>query len=117
MKQTPYVYSAGCSWHGPISEVGKTSLLAKSVTVKVGSKEMEIPNHGIPACPFCGSVLFQVRSELEWNVGAALHEQKGHTNYVSFLNWTRTQKRCWPSLRIAAKDYFLETGKKVKFDL
>jgi hypothetical protein len=117
MNESPYCYSAHCSWHGPISAVGKTESSPNPVKVKRGGREITIPNGGIPCCPFCGSVLFQVRNKLEWDSGAIIHEQKGHTNYVAFLGWTRVQERCWPSLRDAAVDYSKETGKLVKFDL
>lgn len=94
-----HVYSAGCSWHGPISEVGKT--------------KGEI---SLPCCPYCGSVLFQT-GEQEWWDGAKKHQEAGHTNYETFLRWTMTKKRCWPSLKEAAKAYSLESSRPVILNL
>lgn len=112
----PYCYSAMCSWHGPISAVGKTKPTPPR-TAFVGKTPIDVGGVSLPCCPFCGSMLFQVNSELEWQTGAKNHEALGHTHYVSFLDWTRTQSRCWPSLRVAALDFEKETGKKVVWDL
>jgi hypothetical protein len=46
---TRYVYGAYCTWHGPISEVDTTA--------------------GLPICPRCGSVLFEMEDKAEWLVG------------------------------------------------
>jgi hypothetical protein len=95
-----WVYSAGCSWHGPISEAERT--------------KDEI---GLPCCPFCGSVLFQIGSEEEWWRGAREHDARGHSNYVALLTWHLPQKRCWPSLRAAAVAFQQETGLEVRWHL
>lgn len=109
----PYTYSANCSWHGPIAEVGKTTARREPLIIK----GIKVPDMSLPCCPFCGSVLFQVDSVATWNNGALEHERKGHANYVEFLNWTRQQSRCWPSLRDASKTFEEITGKEVVWDL
>lgn len=81
------VYSARCSWHGPIESVGKTQ-----------------GEPSIPCCPHCGSVLFQTDKE-QWWKGAKEHEAKGHQNYEAFLRWAEKQHRCWPTLADAAQEY------------
>jgi hypothetical protein len=90
-----HVYSAGCSWHGPISAVGKSADLPKS-TAYVGGKEITIggPGSGIPCCPHCGSMLYQTE-EANWWKTAKEHEAAGHPNYVRFLNWGMKQHCCW----------------------
>lgn len=103
-EDTRYTWSSTCSWHGPIQEVGVTK-----------------DSYRLPCCPYCGAMLFESPpdtpdAEQEWWKGAAEHEQKGHTNYVEFLRWTREQKRCWPRLRIASKAFEEATGKSVKWD-
>ncbi len=111
---TRYCYSATCSWHGPITEVGKTKPI-EGVLVKAGNRI--IPPISLPCCPFCGSMLFEMPTQKEWDEGASVHESQGHTHYVAFLAWTRLQKRCWPSLREASVKYALETGNEVVWDL
>ncbi len=102
MNDERYVYSATCSWHGSIKEVGRT-----------------VPRNGIslPCCPHCGGVLFEVHNKELWDEGARKYEAAGHTHYVEFLEWTRTKSRCWKSLRDAGIDFTKETGKKVICDL
>lgn len=102
MSDTRYCYSTSCSWHGPIKAVGK------------------IPSDkgfNLPCCPFCSSTLFEIPSKEEWDTGAKPHESEGRLNYVDFLEWTKTQSRCWPSLREAAIDFKKESGKRVVWDL
>lgn len=100
-----HVYSAGCSWHGPITAVGKTPDLPITMA-KVGGTEIPIggPGSGLPCCPHCGSMLFQTE-EKKWWEGAKEHEKAKHPNYVRFLNWTAKQKRCWENNTVAAAAY------------
>lgn len=62
-------------------------------------------------------MLFEVPTKQKWDDGAKAHDAKGHTNYFAFLQWTGTQKRCWPSLRDAAADFEKTVGLSVKWDL
>jgi hypothetical protein len=89
-----HVYGVSCSWHGDINEVKL------------------LPPVGIPCCPHCQGVLFQIE-ESKWFEGAIEHEKKGHTNYVEFLEWITKQTRCWPEFSEAAFVFERETGKKV----
>ena len=112
-----YCYSACCSWNGPITEVGLTRPPRETVIVKMGDREVPLPRVGLPCCPFCGSMLFEVPTEQEWWEGAKEHEAKGHTNYLAFLHWHRQQKRCWRNVREAGLAYTEETGNVIKWDL
>lgn len=113
---TRYCYAVACSWHGPISEVGKSKPMPKT-TAFVGNTPLQIGGNSLPCCPYCGSMLFEVPSKEKWDEGVAQHEAKGHSGYTEFLAWTRTQKQCWPTLRTACTIYEFETGKTVKWDL
>ena len=95
-----HVYSAACSWSGPISKVGKTP-----------------PNNGIsiPCCPHCGAVLFQT-DENEWAQGIVAHVAKGHANYDKYIAWSESQSRCWPTFREAVMAFTAETGLPVKWE-
>ncbi len=90
-----HVYSAACSWHGPIENVGKTKT-----------------EPSIPCCPYCGMVLFQQEEEVWW-AGALRHQENGHTNYEKFLRWSQEQPKCWPTLKEAAEAYKKETKNDV----
>lgn len=45
-------------------------------------------NGGLPCCPFCGGVLFQINEE-EWNSNVAKHEKNNHPGYSGFISWLR----------------------------
>lgn len=95
MSDTRYVYSAGCTWNESISEVAKTGA------------------GGLPCCPHCGSVLFELPNEAKWFGGAAKHD-KTHEGYLEFIKWVRG--KCFTGaemegLRKALKAYEEETGK------
>jgi len=78
------VYGARCSWWGSISEVGS-----------IGS--------GLPCCPTCSGVLFEVPSAQEWWAGVDRHEAEGRTGYRAFIEWLRG--RCFPSLDAAWNEW------------
>lgn len=88
-----HVYGVNCAWSGPIGATGRLKGL------------------GIPCCPFCGSVLFQIEEKL-WQDGIAPHEAS-HANYSEFLKWKEDQPRCWPTVKEAALAFEKATGKKV----
>lgn len=53
---------------------------------------------GIPCCPHCRSVLFQIE-ERHWMEGARRYEADGHPGYVALLLWSRG--KCFPDLKAA----------------
>lgn len=99
-----HVYSAGCSWHGPISQVGKTKDLPETIAY-VGNKAIKIggKDSGLPCCPYCGSMLFQIEENKWW--GGAKSFNETHPNYLRFIQWSMRQNRCWANNTEAAKAY------------
>lgn len=81
---TRIAYGANCSWWGPIADVGTKP-------------------SGLPCCPVCGGMLFEVASSDEWWSGARRYEADGHPDYVAFLEWL--QGRHFPSLDVAQDAY------------
>lgn len=71
------VYGARCTWWDDISKVGKL----------VGT--------GLPCCPHCKSVLFQLEDE-KWFEGMKKYEAEGHPGYVAMIEWSRG--KCFPSI-------------------
>lgn len=69
MKDNRFVYGARCAWFGSISEVAH--------------------NNGLPCCPHCSSVLFEVASEEVWWDGVDRYEAAGHPGYRSMVEWMR----------------------------
>ena len=70
------VYSAHGTWWDHISKVAT--------------------RNGLPVCPHCGSVLFEMDGESEWWAGAERYEAAGHPGYVAMIAWGRG--KCFPSL-------------------
>lgn len=69
------VYGAMCTWWDDIS--------------KVATKPS-----GLPCCPNCGGVLFQIGTQ-EWIEGAERYEREsGNEGYVERLEWARG--KCFP---------------------
>lgn len=79
------VYGARCTWWDTIQ---------RAATTKTG---------GLPCCPHCAGVLFEVESEVRWWEEAYIHEKQGHPGYVDFLTWMRG--RCYPTFQIAQQKY------------
>ncbi len=95
------VYGVRCTWWGNIEEAGKLS-------------------NGIPCCPQCGSVLFQIDKK-EWHDGISKVE-KEKPGYKDFVQWLHDCKMCFPSYDNAKKAYELrkqitETEKKLKEEI
>lgn len=77
MKDRRIVYSAHGTWWDSIDKVGKNA-------------------RGLPCCPHCGSVLFEMESDVPWWEGARRYEANGHPGYVAMLEWARG--RCYPNV-------------------
>lgn len=52
--------------------------------------EGEAISHGIPCCPKCGSVGYQM-TLLDWNEGIEKYEAEGHTGYAAFIEGLKEQ--------------------------
>lgn len=66
---TLIVYGANCVWWDSIDKASTNSV-------------------GLPCCPHCGSVLFQIE-EQDWNSGAKEYQDAGHLGYMDFVTWLR----------------------------
>jgi hypothetical protein len=76
---TRFTYGVGCSWRGPISKVNTTS-------------------RGLPCCPYCGGLLFEMDHESLWYMQIDAFNAK-HPGYGALQTWlARRQKRhgCLP---------------------
>lgn len=62
---------------------------------------------GLPCCPHCGSVLFELESEIVWwaNVDAYV-ERTGDTEYRALIEWMRG--KCFPNVDVARLEYRLQ---------
>lgn len=89
---TRVVYGANCAWWGSIAEIGNKS--------------------GLPCCPHCGSVLFEMDSPVTWWNGVDRYEAAGRPGYRKFVEWT--EGKHFFSFAAAAVAYKSETGVEVK---
>jgi hypothetical protein len=89
MADTRIVYSAHGTWWDSIS--------------KAATKPS-----GLPCCPVCGSVLFEMDSEEPWWDGACRYEADGHPGYVGMMEWGRG--KCFPSLPALKSAYLAASG-------
>lgn len=64
------VYGATCAWWDSIDKVSKTP-------------------GGLPCCPHCGGVLFEMPTEEAWWRSVDTHERNGHPGYRWFITWLR----------------------------
>lgn len=82
------VYGARCVWWDSIGQARTTP-------------------SGLPCCPHCGSVLFEVESEPVWwtNVDAYA-ERTGDADYRAFMVWLRG--KCFPSIDVARLEFKLD---------
>ena len=75
------VYGARCTWWDSIDNVGRTP--------------PGPGGHRLPACPHCGSVLFEVPTEEDWWEGVDRAEREGRVGYRGLIEWSRG--RCYPN--------------------
>lgn len=107
MTDTRYVYGARCTWHGPISAVGK-----KVIQNQPPGAEPSGPPMTIPCCPHCEGILFEYPNKATWDNGVTQFDAK-HPGYVEFVEWLGVTGGCWPN-HVAAADVYKEiTGKEV----
>lgn len=91
MSDTRIVYGARCTWWDSIDKAGKT-------------ESGPVTGHRLPACPFCGSVLFEYPNEAEWFQAAEKYaEKKPDPDYVDFIKWARG--KCFPNFPLARKAF------------
>lgn len=95
------VYGARCTWWDGIE--------------KVGSKGQG-PGGGLPCCPHCKGMLFEMPSPVEWWAGVASFEAEGHRGYRSFIEWLKG--KCFRGenrLDVAKAAYEAKSGRKAGF--
>jgi len=73
-----YVYGACCTWHGSIMQV-----------VHTGS--------GLPGCPYCYGVLYEMPSKESWDQSVSTYADKANDpGYVDFVQWMGNCGKCYP---------------------
>jgi hypothetical protein len=77
-------------------------------------------NKGIPSCPECGSVGFQMTRQ-EWNEGVAKYEADGNPGYTHFINNVKgncmgktTLLEAWERQKEVQKDEDAEISREVE---
>lgn len=87
------VYSARCSWWDSIDKTAKTS-------------------SGLPCCPNCHSVLFEIENIEAWWTAVDHFEKSSHKGYRKFVEWLRG--KCYTSMEAALTIYKKSTGEGVE---
>jgi hypothetical protein len=72
------VYGVRCTWWDSIAKIGKL-------------------DGGLPCCPHCRGVLFEVDNEEQWWSGVDRYEAAGHPGYRAKMEWARG--RCFPNFQ------------------
>ena len=84
-------YGATCTWWDSIMKVGN--------------------NDGLPCCPHCRKILYEMPSIEEWWNGVDRYEVgKPRPGYRKFVEWLRG--KCFPNYDAAEKAYDQEMAKK-----
>ena len=77
------VYGACCKWWDTIDKTARTE-------------------SGLPCCPNCGGVLFQLPLD-EWWKDVDRYEANGNPGYRKFVEWW--QGKCFPTMEVARLKY------------
>ena len=110
-------YGVACTWWDSIHNVSNTSVhpaheIARGIKIRSGGgSAIARIQEGLPCCPHCGSMLFEVESEQVWFDGVDKYEANGHPGYRKFIEWMRG--KCFPSLEEAQAHYSKETSNSV----
>lgn len=86
------VYGARCTWWDSIDKIG----------IMPGTDRGNGMG-GLPCCPHCRGVLYEMDSIEPWNAGMARYEAAGHPGYTAMMTWARG--RCFPNLAALEKAY------------
>lgn len=82
------VYGARCCWWDSIDKAHRANAPG---------------GIGVPSCPHCGSVLFELPDEATWWAGVDRHEANGHPGYRALVEWSRG--KCFPHWKEAEAAY------------
>ena len=83
---TRIVHGSACTYWGPIQSASRTRL------------------DGLPGCPFCNRVLFEMKDEATFLSYAEQYEQAGNPGYVIFIKWLKG-RRCYRTIETAMAIY------------
>lgn len=86
-------YGAHCQWWDD----------KRKAATKDGTRD------GLPCCPHCGGVLFEI-DDVDWYKSVRLYDERGHPGYVAFVDWMRG--RCFPTQFQATAAYTASTGRR-----
>ena len=92
MKDNRIVYGAGCVWWDSIDKAGNLNACTDTKLTNT---------YGLPCCPHCGSVLFEV-DENEWYKNIDEYD-KTHPGYKDLVKWMRG--KCFKTLELARNEY------------
>lgn len=90
MRDERIVYGSQCSWWDSIDKVAVTPT-------------------GLPICPHCGGVLFEVDNQQVWDEAVKSYEltenlrSGGAMNYSRFIAWLRG--KCFPTVQEARAEF------------
>ncbi len=119
---TRFCYGASCTWFGSIHEVGSTRQSKAHQRLDDQMKEHGLPvtDHGLPCCPVCGGMLFEISEETSYwlqvdDYEAGKHPiREPHPGYRKMLEWQRDQKKCFQTVYHLARAYHAATGIEVQ---
>lgn len=105
-KDTRIAYGACCTWWDDIHKVG--TIPAQRVLRKRFGGTVTIPSEaaGLPCCPHCRGMLFEMENEAAWFASVDKYESEGHPGYRRFAEWMRG--KCFPSIEAAQAAYALD---------
>lgn len=89
-EDTRIVYGALCTWWNGIEKVGS--------------------RNGLPCCPKCKRMLFEMPSPKEWWHAVEKHKADGHPGYRDFVEWLKD--KCYPNFA-AAKAAYEAKGRRI----
>ena len=88
------VYGATCAWWDTIDKIATT-------------------DSGLPCCPHCKGVLFEMDNEEEWWKGVNKYEKAGHPNYRVMIRWLRG--KCFPTFDKAQEAFLGSPPRRTRF--
>ena len=98
-------YGARCTWWDSIDKVG-------TLVQPVGPNDKR-PMAGLPCCPRCRNMLFQVDNIGVWQDGVNAYAKKtDDPKYIEFIAWMRG--KCYPTMDAARKAFDKESFKPIE---
>jgi hypothetical protein len=121
---TRLCYGASCTWFGSIYEASSTDKHEVHQKLRAIREEHKLPNpsgdHGLPCCPHCGGMLYELPEERKWWLGIDVFEAgsyraqelpRPHPGYRKMWEWQRDEyKKCFPTPLALAEAYKAASG-------